>query len=241
VLTIDGAPFFPAVECAEKLGYRKPHDAVSRHCRASVKRGVIDSLGRTQEKIYIPEGDLYRLIIRSKLPAAARFEAWVFDEVLTSIRKYGAYITEEALRKLRESNDYSEDLFRQLSAEQAKSNSLMEYVEKAAPKARYYDVILQCRGPVQVSIIAKDYGMTAIAFNKLLHKLGVQYKIGGTWLLYKDFSNKGYTVTKTYYIDGVIASIHTCWTQKGRRFIYEALKSCGILPEAEKMMKAAAN
>jgi prophage antirepressor-like protein len=100
VVEINGTPYFPATRCAEILGYERPHNAVERHCRDSLKRGVTDSLGRTQETKLIPEGDLYRLIVRSKLPAAERFEKWVFDDVLPSIRKHGLYATDEVIDTL---------------------------------------------------------------------------------------------------------------------------------------------
>jgi phage antirepressor YoqD-like protein len=85
-----------------------------------------------------------------------------------------------------------------------------------------------------VSLIAKDYGMSAAEFNRLLHLLGIQYKTGGTWLLYKPYAGKGYTRTRTYYIPGGTCAIHTCWTQKGRMFLYDTLKSCGLSPLAER-------
>lgn len=93
ILTIDGKEYFPATACAKALGYEKPHDAISRHCRDSVKHGVTDKLGRTQQMNFIPEGDLYRLIVSSKLPSAEKFERWVFDDVLPTIRKIGSYST----------------------------------------------------------------------------------------------------------------------------------------------------
>ena len=237
VLMIDDKPYFPATECAIMLGYTKPHNAIERHCRYSLKRGVPhpQSPDKTIEKIFIPEGDLYRLIIRSKLPAAVRFEAWVCDEVLPTIRKHGAYMTEEALKRARDSYEYAEELFNELAEERTKNFALRAYTEQMGPKARFYDVVLQSDEPVQVSIIAKDYGMTAAAFNILLHELGVQYKVGQTWLLYIGYDNSGLTITKTYLIDGKIASIHTCWTQRGRVFLYKLLKRHGILPVAEKL------
>ncbi|PEF21623.1 hypothetical protein COF01_13425 [Bacillus pseudomycoides] len=96
VLEIEGKPWFPATECALILGYKKPHDAISKHCLDDrcTNRGVIDSLGRTQEKKYISEGNLYRLIISSQLPSAQRFERWVFDEVLPSLRQNKGYVVE---------------------------------------------------------------------------------------------------------------------------------------------------
>ena len=90
VLTIDGKEFFPASQCAAILGYKSPKDAISAHCKGAVKHRLPTN-GGTQEVKYIPEGDLYRLIIRSKLPSAEKFERWVFDEVLPELRKNGSY------------------------------------------------------------------------------------------------------------------------------------------------------
>ena len=232
VLVLNGKPYFPATECAALLAYKRPHGAISRHCRDSVKHGVIDKLGRTQEKIFIPEGDLYRLIIRSKLPAAVRFEAFVCDEVLPSIRQYGAYIIPEILEQMQESLKFSEDLLARLSKAYVQNERLMDYTETLIPKADYYDDILQSTEAMPISIIAKDYGMTAIEFNQMLHGLGVQYKIGGTWLLYKKHTSKGYTASKTYQLAGEIM-VHTCWTQKGRQFLYDLLALEGIYPNGD--------
>ena len=90
VLIIDGKEFFPASQCAAILGYKSPKDAISAHCKGAVKHRLPTN-GGTQEVKYIPEGDLYRLIIRSKLPSAEKFERWVFDEVLPELRKNGSY------------------------------------------------------------------------------------------------------------------------------------------------------
>ena len=243
VLMINGKPYFPATECAILLGYSKPHNAISRHCDHSLKRGVVSQSTnqhgftsyQTVEKTYIPEGDLYRLIIRSKLPEAAKFESWVCDEVLPSIRQNGAYITEDTLNKMKADSSFANELIQRLSHERAKNDALLEYVDKIAPKARYYDIILQSPKAVQTSIIAKDYGFTTIYFNKLLHNLGIQYKIGMTWLLYKEHANRGFTVTKTYIVADKVTSILTCWTQRGRFWLYHQLKRYGILPQAERI------
>ena len=90
ILVEDGKELFPAAECARILGYSNPKDAVGRHCRGVVKRDLTDALGRIQKTNYIPEGDLWRLIIRSRLPAAQKFEKWLFDEVLPELRRTGA-------------------------------------------------------------------------------------------------------------------------------------------------------
>lgn len=89
-LEIDGKPYFCGSDIAEALGYKRPNDAIAQHCRATVKHRTPIS-GKIQEVNYIPEGDVYRLIVRSKLPSAEKFEKWVFDEVLPSIRHTGGY------------------------------------------------------------------------------------------------------------------------------------------------------
>jgi hypothetical protein len=81
--------------------------------------------------------------------------------------------------------------------------------------------------------------MTAMSFNLLLHDLGIQYKVGGTWVLYQNFPNKGFTKTRTFYKLSGEAIIHSYWTQRGRRFLYEVLDAVGIMPlsELEKLTK----
>ena len=85
-IEIDGKPYFVGTD----LGYNNPRDAVSRHCKGVVKRDTPTSSG-IQSMSYINEGDLYRLIMKSKLPSAEKFESWVMDEVLPTIRKTGSY------------------------------------------------------------------------------------------------------------------------------------------------------
>ncbi len=90
VLEIDGKMYFPATACAKVLGYDNTRDAIIRHCKGVVKHDTLTT-GGTQKINFIPEGDLYRLIVHSRLPAAERFEKWVFDEVLPTIRREGYY------------------------------------------------------------------------------------------------------------------------------------------------------
>ena len=235
ILLIDGKPYFPAVECAKILGYSNPRDAVSRHCRCVVKRDTPhpQSQYRLMERSFIPEGDLYRLIIRSKLPAAERFEKWVFDEVLPSIRKHGAYMTNEAMDAVDKEPGFIERLIGALRGERAKNTVLQEHLVEIAPKARYCERILQTANTVPIGLIAKDYGMSAVTFNKLLHGLHIQYRLGGTWVLFQKYAGLGYTKTYTYRATPNTSSMQTNWTQKGRLFLYGLLKEYGILPKLE--------
>lgn len=94
----NGTVLFCGIDVATALGYSKPRNALATHCKGALKRGALTD-GGIQEMSFIPEGDVYRLIARSKLPMAERFESWVFDEVLPSIRKNGEYVTPKAQQK----------------------------------------------------------------------------------------------------------------------------------------------
>jgi len=257
VLVIDGKEYFPASECARILGYSNPRDAILRHCKPEgvVKHDGVSlttnqygiSTEQMVEKTYITEGNLYRLIIRSKLPAAERFERWVFDEVLPTIRKHGLYATEKVLDEILADPDYGIRLFSELKAERERRKALemenaqhKQIIGELRPKASYYDLILQNKSLVPISKIAKDYGMSGKAFNKLLHELGVQYKMGDTWLLYQQYADRGYTQSRTHAIDAEKSRMHTYWTQKGRLFLYDLLKNRrGLLPMIERNGKTA--
>ena len=100
VMLIDGKEYFPATQCATLLGYKNPQEAIREKCKG-VRKTLTPTNGGTQTVNYIPEGDLYRLIVSSKLPQAEKFERWVFDEVLPSIRHNGGYVgnVEELIAK----------------------------------------------------------------------------------------------------------------------------------------------
>lgn len=113
-----------------------------------------------------------------------------------------------------------------------------QQIAELQPKASYYDVVLNCKDLISTSVIAKDYGKSAIWLNQYLHNRGVQYKQGDIWLLYQKHAKKGLTNTKTQsYLgsDGTThTKVHTYWTQNGRLFIYDLLKSDGIVPLIER-------
>lgn len=88
----DGEILFCARDVALALGYAKPNNAVGQHCKGTLKRGTLPTDGGMQEFVFITEPDVFRLIVSSKLPAARKFESWVFDEVLPSIRRTGGYL-----------------------------------------------------------------------------------------------------------------------------------------------------
>ncbi len=125
-----------------------------------------------------------------------------------------------------------------LSVLQLENTQQKQLIGELKPKADYTDVILQNKSLIKIKAIAKDYGMSAIEMNKLLHDLGVQYKEGNQWFLYKKYQSHGYTSSETISLkhkDGTsFTKLNTKWTQKGRLFLYDLLKENGIVPAIEK-------
>lgn len=134
----------------------------------------------------------------------------------------------ESMIALREYNEYKNRHIKQLE----------ETIEHQKPKVEYADHVLNAEGSHTTSSIADDYGKSAIAFNKILHDLGIQYTQSGRWYLYQQHKGNGYTETKTYVTKGKFGSkIQMKWTNKGRQFIYETLKQQSIMPETEHLHK----
>lgn len=114
-----------------------------------------------------------------------------------------------------------------------------QLVHELQPKATYYDLVLQNKSLLSVTKIAKDYGKSAIWLNTKLHEYGIQFKQGDQWFLYQRYAQNGYTQSDTHVIDDTHSRMNTKWTQKGRLFIYDTLKSHGILPLIEQDSKSA--
>ncbi|TPR46602.1 Rha family transcriptional regulator, partial [Apilactobacillus micheneri] len=118
-------------------------------------------------------------------------------------------------------------------AEQNERKQLEADNKKLKPKAKYYDHQLSLDDGIKTSVIAQNYSMSAVKFNRLLHNLGVQYKVGKNWLLYKKYQNHGYIIQREFnYTEDKIATT-MLWTPKGKKFIYNLLKDNGIVPENE--------
>ena len=172
----------------------------------------LSSLGQRGGWI-INESGLYSLILSSKLPNAKKFKRWVTSEVLPAIRRHGIYAIDEVLNN----PDMLIAALTELKAEREKTKLLTETVavqkqqiSEMKPKASYYDVVLNCKDLVAISVIAKDYGWSANRMNQYLHKKGVQYKQGNKiWLLYQKYSELGYTSTKTNSYSGSDGTVHT--------------------------------
>ncbi len=243
---IDGKPYFVGADVAKALGYKRGTKAVQDHVDEEDRDAVPiqDSIGRMQNTPIINESGLYSLILSSKLPSAKRFKHWVTSEVLPAIRKHGIYATEDVTDKILNNPEFGIELLTKYKEERDKRKFLSEQVltqqkliSELKPKADYVDHILKSTSSVKTTQIAKDYGMSARAFNKLLYELGIQYKVGDQWVLYAKYQACGYVRSVTYeyrHRDGRL-DVRMCteWTQKGRLFLYETLKREGYLPLME--------
>ena len=208
--------------------------------------GVIDSLGREQKALFVNEQNLYKVIMRSDKPQAEPFQDWVCGEVLPSIRKTGGYITAtpemsdaeilaKAVLVAQTTIANRETRIKQLESENEEQKQLIDQMKKGND---YLNVILQSKGTLAITQIAADYGMTAVRFNKKLNEMRIQHKVNGQWILYSNLMGKGYVHSKTisfYHSDGR-PDTRLCseWTQRGRMFLYDALKEVGILPLIER-------
>lgn len=231
ILEIDGREYFQSNQCALILGYSNPYAAIKRHTKYFFKH-KIQTLGGSQEVIFIPESDLFRLIVHSKLPYAEKFERWVFDEVLPTIRSKGIYATDKVIEEGLNDSTTIEVLLSELKEER---KQLMFELEDSKEKVNYHDKVLNSNLLMPITIIAKDYGMSGIQMNKILNSLRVQYRISDKWVLYQEYAPQGYTSSKTLNISEGKYTIVTHWTEKGRVFIYELLKEkLGVVPLIEK-------
>lgn len=232
---INNEPWFVGKDVADVLGYKNGSRDINRHVEDEDKlKYRIGTAGQTREQILVNESGLYSLIFNSTLENSKRFKRWVTSEVLPTIRKHGAYMTPEKIEEALTDPDTIIRLATSLKDEREQRLIAEQRVHELQPKATYYDLVLQNKTLLSVSQIAKDYGLSATTMNKKLFQLGVQYKQGGTWLLYQRYADKGYTQSTTHIIDKNRSSLLTKWTQKGRLFIYEKLKNEGILPLIER-------
>lgn len=202
--------------------------------------------GGRQSMLFINEQNLYKVIMRSDKPQAEPFQDWVCGEVLPTIRKTGGYIaanaqmTDEeimatALRIGEATIRKRDERIKQLEAEAKQKDILINDMRKGND---YLNTILQSNGTVTTTQIAQDYGMSAMALNRKLAEMRVQHKVNGQWILYATHQAKGYVHSRTLNLTHRDGRPYTCmmteWTQRGRLFLYNALKEVGVLPLIER-------
>lgn len=206
----DGKVLFCAKDVAAALGYTNPSKAINDHCKSIVERRTNDSLGRQQNIKFIPEGDIYRLAAKSELPGADKFESWIFDEVLPSIHKHGAYMTPETLEAAILNPDTMIRLCTALKEEQDK-RKVLEAANAALtvdnqimkPKADYFDELVDRNLLTNFREAAKQLGVPPKKFVSFL--LERKY-------IYRD--KKGKLQPYQQYVDSGLFNLKECINEK---------------------------
>ena len=200
--------YFVGKDIANALGYSNPRDAISRHCKGVVKH---DNFKKGGQKIsLITEGDMYRLITHSKLDSAEKFESWVFDDVLPSVRKYGIYATDNIIENILNNPDFGIELLTKLKNER----------EARIEAERRNAILTHVNKTYTITEIAKELNMkSASQLNKILADKKIQYQVNGTWVFYSQYSNLGYEEIKQEILDNGKVIYYRRITQLGREFI----------------------
>ena len=221
-ITENGNTLFCGSDVAKALGYTNAPDALTRHCRGIVKRDTPTSSG-VQTMSFITEGDVYRLITHSKLPTAEKFERWVFDEVLPTVRQTGAYMTPETIEKVLMNPDTIISLATQLKELQTK-------VEQDKPKVQYFDTLVDRNLLTNFRDTAKELHVAPKAFINFLLEKGYIYRDNKSRLRpYQAHAEKGLFEVKEFASEfNNKAGIQTLITPKGRE-TFRLLVGNGLL------------
>lgn len=212
-----------------------------------IKSGIYDDKVEMMENgifipsVYISEPNFYRCVMQSRKPGAEKFQDWVVEEVLPSIRKHGAYITKEKLVEIFEDPREMAKLFTELADERDLRIATQKKLEEVEPKAEYYDKVLDSKDLLNVTNISKSLGLTAQSLNKILLKLGVimglDKKKTAYGLTYR-YCDKGYGNVKEFPIFDKEGNFKfykklLVYTEKGKEFIYKLLLEKGFIKTNE--------
>lgn len=209
---------FCGSDVARALGYSRPNEAVARHAKGTLKQRILTK-GGEQEMLFITEGDVYRLIVRSKLPAAERFERWLFDEVVPMIRKTGAYMTTPVLERIQSDPAYIFEIATALLREHNRVTELETTLSIAQPKADYYDAFVNPDDCTNIRTTAKELGIPERQFVKFLISEKYLFRSpSGQLLPYNKKSNEGMFIVRDFVTYAFTGS-QTYFTPKGKDII----------------------
>lgn len=260
VLGEDNEPRFCLKDVCNVLGLQ--NSAVMRRLDKGVTTNhPLLTSGGNQMVTFVNEDGLYDVVLDSRKPEAKAFRKWVTSDVLPSIRKNGAYMTDNALEQALTDPDFGirlltnlkkeKEMRKELELKNQEQQALLiqkdERIEeldkenkKLAESSEYCRKVLQADSLVPITQIAQDYGTTANAMNEYLHQNGIQYKKNdkGPWIIYAQFIANGYVHSETFLYTDSKGIDHvknnTKWTQKGRLFLYKWFKKRNILPVTER-------
>ena len=213
----DGTVLFCGSDVAKALGYARPNDAVTQHCRATVKRRTPIS-GKMQDINFIPESDLYRLVFSSKLPTAEKFTDWVTAEVLPSIRRSGGYIAgQESMTPEELMAKALTVAQRTLAEREARISQLSTQAAIMAPKADYFDELVERNTLTNFRETAKQLEVRPKTFvTFLLDRKYIYRDKRGKLLPYADKNDGLFEVKECFNDKTQWSGTQTLVTPKGR-------------------------
>lgn len=221
LLDADGKILFCGSDVAKALGYSQTAKAVREHCKEDgcLIQTVTDGLGRTQRARFITEGNVYRLILRSKLPSAGKFEQWVVDEVLPSIRGHGAYIAPNVLARMEQSPEFTGQLVELLKREQMKSGGPEQQMAVMMAKSDYFDKLVDTSTLTNIRQTAKELRIPEKLFTYLLVEMGFAYRTPKRLLMpYAFMVTCGFAELKEY-VRGNHGGVYMLFTPVGRLYL----------------------
>ncbi len=232
---------FSAEQVAKSLGFTQTKNRKEYIRWETISKYLSQQVGKLD---FISEPMVYKLAFKANNAVSEKFTDWLAVEVLPTIRKHGAYMTDAKLEEVLLNPDTLISLATQLKEERQarlgleKENSQLNLeLAAATEKTTYLDLILESPDDILITQIAQDYGFSAVKFNRILNELRIQRKVNKQWVLYSRYMGKGYIGSRTQnYVDSKgqeRTSITTTWKQKGRKFLYETLKKHGYLPLVE--------
>jgi prophage antirepressor-like protein len=220
ILTKDEKPYFIGKQIAEALGYSNSRKALLDHCKGG-NETLLPSPGGMQRTKIIPESDVYRLIMRSNKEEAEKFQDWVMEDVLPSIRKRGIYATDNVVDKFLNDPDFAIKLLTEYKEEKQKRK---EEEERRAIAEEKVKLLTHVEKMYTATEVAKECGLSsAIALNTFLAEQKIQFKVNDTWVPYSQYSDKGYFHMKQEVLDTGKVIYHRKITQIGREFIVELI------------------
>ena len=209
---------FCGSDVARALGYARPNEAVARHAKGTLKQRILTN-GGEQEMLFITEGDVYRLIVRSKLPAAEKFERWLFDDVVPMIRKTGCYMTDSVLERIQKDPAFALVMAKAVLRERDRADALEAELNVARPKADYFDAFINPDDCTNIRTTAKELKIPERMFVKFLLNEGYLFRSpSGQLLPYNKKSNEGLFIVRDFVTFRYTGS-QTYFTPKGKDVI----------------------
>lgn len=223
-LTIDGEPWFVAADVCRALEIGNPSMAVERLDDDEKGISTIDTLGGKQRMTIINEPGLYSLVLSSRKPEAKAFRRWITHEVIPTIRKYGGYMTKSLLEQVLENPNLIYEFARRMLEEQQKNERLRQELDRAKPKADYYDAFIHPESCTNIRATAKELKVPEKMFTAFLIRKRYLYRApSGGLMPYAKAADDGLFFVKDYIAVNGHQGVYTLVTPKGKALFLSML------------------